>query len=79
MYTFRGVWSLRNLTLDGKLYLRDDKNAAFVELLYPLLRQTSLEHVTMCASKMRKIFYFDWLNPISLGTMSATAYIDNVA
>ena len=22
---FRGVWSLRNLTLDGKLCLRDDK------------------------------------------------------
>ena len=27
---FRGVLSLRNLTLDGKLYLRDDKIAAFV-------------------------------------------------
>ena len=22
---------------------------------------------------------FDWLNPISLGTMSASAYIENVA
>ena len=25
-----GVWSLCNLTLEGKLCLRDDKNAAFV-------------------------------------------------
>ena len=24
------VWSLRNLTFEGKLCLRDDKNAAFV-------------------------------------------------
>ena len=30
MYTFRAAWLLHNLTLDGKLYLRDDKNAAFV-------------------------------------------------
>ena len=27
---FRAVWLLHNLTLDGKLCLRDDKNAAFV-------------------------------------------------
>ena len=26
----RAVWLLRNLTLDGKLCLRDDKNAVFV-------------------------------------------------
>ncbi len=30
MKTFRAVWLLHNLALDGKLYLRDDKNAAFV-------------------------------------------------
>ena len=30
MYTFRAVWLLHNLTLDGKLCLRDDKNVAFV-------------------------------------------------
>ena len=29
-YTFRAVWLLHNLTLDGKLCLRNDKNAAFV-------------------------------------------------
>ena len=30
MSMFRAVWLLDNLTLDGKLCLRDDKNAAFV-------------------------------------------------
>ena len=29
-WTFRAVWLLRNLTLDGTLCLRNDKNAAFV-------------------------------------------------
>ena len=29
---FRAVWLLHYLTLDGKLCLRDDKNAAFVQL-----------------------------------------------
>ena len=28
---FREVWLLHNQTLDGKLCLRDDKNAAFVK------------------------------------------------
>ena len=30
MYTFRGVWLLRNLSLDDKLCLHYDKNVAFV-------------------------------------------------
>ena len=30
MPTFRIVWLLRNLSLGGKLYLRDGKNTAFV-------------------------------------------------
>ena len=30
MQTFRAVWLLRNLTLDGKVCLRDDNNAVFV-------------------------------------------------
>ena len=30
MVTFRAVWLLHNLKIDGKLCLRDDKNAAFV-------------------------------------------------
>ena len=30
MLTFRTIWLLRKLILYGKLYLCDDKNAAFV-------------------------------------------------
>ena len=30
VYTFRAVWLLHSLTLDGKLCLRDDQNGAFV-------------------------------------------------
>ena len=50
-------WSfvLRNLPLDGKLCIRDDKNAAFVELHYPLKWQASLKNVTVCARNNRKL------------------------
>ena len=65
------------LTLDGKLCLRDYKTAAFVEFHYPLLWLASLENVIMCTHTVQDIF--DWLNPISLGTMPASAYIENVA
>ena len=46
---FRTVWLLRNLSLDGELFLRDGKNAAFVKVyhLSPLL--VSLENVTLGA------------------------------
>ena len=37
-----------NLTLDGKLWPRDDNNAAFVYLLNLLPWHASLESVTMC-------------------------------
>ena len=30
LWKFRAVWLLRNLTLDGKLCLRNDRNADFV-------------------------------------------------
>ena len=33
--TFHIVWLLRNLSLDGKLCLRDDKNPAFVKFAIP--------------------------------------------
>ena len=46
---FRVVWLLRNTTSDGKLCLRDDKNAAFVELHHPLPWQASMGHVTLRA------------------------------
>ena len=49
MYTFHTVWLLRNLSLGGELFLRDDKNVAFVYVyhLSPLL--VSLENVTLGA------------------------------
>ena len=53
---FRAIWLLCNLTLDSKLCLRDDKNAAFVELHHPLPWQASMEHVILCARIMRKPF-----------------------
>ena len=70
---FRGVWllMLHNLTLDGKLCLRDDKNAAFGQLHHHVPWEASMENVPEAVS--------DWLNPLSLGTMSASAYIDNLA
>ena len=33
MYTFRAGWLLHNLPLDGKVRVRDDKNAAFVWII----------------------------------------------
>ena len=47
MWTFRAISLLRNLTLDGKSCLRDDKKYAFVELHYPLPGRASLENVIM--------------------------------
>ena len=65
------------MTLDCKLYLRDDKNAAFVELHHPLPWQAGMEHITLRAHKPQAVS--DWLHPLSLGTMSASAYIENSA
>ena len=48
MPTFRIVWSLRNLSLGGKLCLRDDKNTEFVQVHHPLQWHASLKNVTMC-------------------------------
>ena len=33
---FRTVWSLCNLTLDGKLILREDRNVAFVQYMFSI-------------------------------------------
>ena len=56
---------------------RDDKNTAFVELHYPLPYQTSLTRHNVRAQQQEGTS--DFLNPFSLGTMSASAYIDNLA
>ena len=56
MPTFHMVWLLRNLSLGGKLCLRDDKNTAFVQLHHPLPLQASLENVMLRARIRRKLF-----------------------
>ena len=74
--TFCAVWLLCILTLDGKLCLRDVKNAAFVELDYPLPwggGKPGKRH-NLRAHNAQDVF--DWLNRLSL---SASAYIENVA
>ena len=76
MYTFRTVWLLLNLSLDGELFLRDGKNAAFVKVYHLSSLQVSLENVTLW---VRTEAATDWLNTLSLGTMSASTYIENLA
>ena len=79
MYTFRTVWLLRNLSLDGELFLRDGKNAAFVKVYHFSSLQVSLENVRHALSAHMPDAATDWLNPLSLGTMSASAYIEKLA
>ena len=40
--------------------------------------EASLENVTMCV-RISAEAVSDWLNPLSLGTMPASAYIENLA
>ena len=59
------------LSLGGKLCLRDDK-------ILRLYKQASIENVTLSARILYKQeAVSDWLNPHSLGTMSAFGCIDN--
>ena len=73
------AWLLRNLSLDGELCLGDGKNAEFCSISSPSLtvagnhgkRHTVRAHEPQAVS--------DWLNPYSLGTISAFGSIANVA
>ena len=61
-------------TLNGKLCLCDEKNAAFASLAVADehgKRYTKRAHLPETVS--------DWLNQLSLGTMSASGYIENLA
>ena len=53
---------LRNLTLDGKVYLRDDKKASFASLA--MAGQHGQRHARR-AHQPEAVS--DWLNPFSLG------------
>ena len=48
------VAMLRNLSLDGELFLRDGKNAAFVKVYHLSSLLTSLENFTLCVRTCRK-------------------------
>ena len=68
MPTFRIVWLLHNLSLDGKLCLRDDQNTAlYISSLSPAIAGEHGKHHAMRAHKPQAVS--DWLNPRSLGTM----------
>ena len=67
----RTVWLLCNLSLGGKLCLRDDKNTIPCIAGEPRKRHASHTHKQEAVS--------DWLNPHYLGTMSAFGCIENLA
>ena len=77
MQTFRAVWLLRNLSQDGELFLRDCKNAEFVQFKSLIIADDPRKRHALRAY-MPEVAT-DWLNPLSLGTMSASAYIENLA
>ena len=54
MLWFRTL-KLRNLSLDGELFLRDGKNAPFVKVYHLSSLQTSLENVTLCVRTCQKL------------------------
>ena len=57
--------------------LRDDKNAAFV-LNSPSLAMTGQPEKRRNVRAQQQEAVSDWLNPFSLGIMSASAYIENL-
>ena len=63
---------LRNLSLDGELFLPDGKNAAF----YKFAISCRYRQVWKMLRYTRAVS--DWLNLHSLGTMSAFGYIENL-
>ena len=78
MPTFRIVWLLRNLSLGGKFCLRDEKNNAFV-LKYTIPCHCRRAWKTSRYGAHKQEAVSDWLNPYSLGTMSAFGCIENLA
>ena len=77
MPTFYIVGLLGNLSLGGKLCVRDDKNTAFVKVHHPfgIAGEPGKRHATSAHSQEA---VSDWLNPRSLGTMSAFGCIENL-
>ena len=72
------VWLLRNLSLGGKLCLRVDKKY-LVCISSPSLAITDEPGNRHATRARRQEAVSDWLNPHSLGTMSAFGCIENLA
>ena len=72
MPTFRIVWL--KLSLDGKLCLRDEKECCVSTTSSSLAVAEEHGSATLYACVVS-----DWLNPLSLGIVSAFGYIDNLA
>ena len=62
METFCGVWSLRNLTLDGKLYLRDDKKCGLCIISPSLAMEGQPEKRHNVRAQQQEVVS-DWLTP----------------
>ena len=75
-------WSLvvilRNLTLDGKLCLRDDKKCCLCIISPSLAKEDQPENRHNVRAQQKEAVS-DWLNTFSEGNTSASAYIENVA
>ena len=71
-------WLLHNFSLDGELCLRDGKNGAFV-LSSPSFVVVGQHRKRLARRAHMPQAVYDWLNPHSLGTMSAFNYIENLA
>ena len=64
MLTFRGVWSLRNLTLDGKLCLGDDKKSGLC-IISPSLAMEGQPEKRHNVRAQQEEAVSDWLNTLS--------------
>ena len=64
------------MSLDGELCLGDGKNAAFLYKFTISGRHGKRHSMTMSVRKPLAVS--DWLNPHSLGSMSALGYIENL-
>ena len=74
---FHIVWLLRNLSLGGKLCLRDEKYCVCISS--PSLANSDEPGIRHATRAHRQEVVSDWLNPHSLGNISALGCIENLA
>ena len=76
---FVAVWLLRNLSLDGELCLRDGKNSAILYKFTISRRRRRAWKTSGYRRAHKQEAVSGWLNPHSLGTLSAFGCIENLA